>query len=713
MENSVELLEKSTFIKEYFNTAFNGLKMIYGDTIEEEKLKNLILENIKNNDKLNLEEKVYIQNDYKNKKFELSKLELIDFMYNEKPIITMYGVLYSPHNKKKNLTANFIEYLFSERKRGKNIQFEGLEEKDLKKQSFGERFQKGIKELNNSLFGVSIEPNSHFYNEIVGPSILYTGYAIITTSIISFENFLSNNISYFNISDLLNYISRINIESKTIDILKVLDKDRIVSIKDVANKLKRKIEFKLNENQKKILIQTLQSLDNNALNLIYYKNNFYDFISNTIPKNLIKEIFSTVIIDPNLIGLPEEKLQKELSKLEKNLQKAIEEKDMESFKNINEKMNIIEGIIYHNPKIENAVNTLWGMLKDYVMYNYQIFDREKRINELKRETVLGTDTDSNFILLMNYFNWVEKNLDIKIENELYKKITISNSIILLLSKFIQEAMDKFTFDCNVPGDKQSYINFKSEYFYPRIMFTRNKKQYGGIMLLQEGKIIHPEKLDIKGLSIRKATVNPRTKKFFSDILLNDILKAKEVNPALILRKYYEFELEIRKSLMNGETDFSKPAKINDFESYKLPFRLEAVRGCILWNTIYPNDEIVTPTKVNLIKLKGQTISGLEQIYNTDEFKIIKDLIFTSKLEKKKNDQGELVDVETNELLHYGCSVIAIPKSKTKIPEWIIPIIDVDTIVKDNIANGNLLLQSIDVLIQNYKNKEIYSNFIRF
>ena len=101
----------------------------------------------------------------------------------------------------------------------------------------------------------------------------------------------------------------------------------------------------------------------------------------------------------------------------------------------------------------------------------------------------------------------------------------------------------------------------------------------------------------------------------------------------------------------------------------------------------------------LIMLKGTTINDIKYLYDDypDIYKAIKKEIF-----------------DNPNLSKYGFTIIAFPKSETKIPEWLIPLIDIDTIVADNMRNALIFLRSIGLKEINVtKDETFYSNIIDF
>jgi hypothetical protein len=328
---------------------------------------------------------------------------------------------------------------------------------------------------------------------------------------------------------------------------------------------------------------------------------------------------------------------------------------------------------------------------------------------MKRKAILGCDTDSNFVGLEKYFKFVESKFNYK-NYDINREYGIANSAILYLANFIQKELNRFTANCNLTPEKQPIIRMKSEFLYRKMMFTRNKKQYAGLLIGREGHIIDPPKLDMKGMSIKKSTVNNTTRSVFNNIIYNDILNSKKINYFMIFLKYRNLESIIRDSLSNGNTEFLKPDKVNEFSSYAFPERMMVVRGTFIWNYIYPNESIQLPTKINILKLKENSLDLIED----DEIKNKILEAFSYYENKKSNSKIEREFFEKMaKIKDYGLSVLALPKNIEKIPDWVIPLIDYDSIIDDNIRVGNLIIESIGGKLMSYNNQEFYSSFINF
>ena len=225
------------------------------------------------------------------------------------------------------------------------------------------------------------------------------------------------------------------------------------------------------------------------------------------------------------------------------------------------------------------------------------------------------------------------------------------------------------------------VNQKNEILNEDVYLTNrySNKTDAGEILMQEGHIKEKPKLDIKGISIKKVTVPKYIREYFTDLIKQDILACPKISMSNIVGKYQKLEDIIRESIEDGSTEFIKPGKINQISSYQFPYRIPEVRGVMLWNAMYPENEITIPNKVNLVKTNLLTIDDIREANIPDE---IKEKLLMELL------------VEDEELAKYGMSVIALPKNMERIPDWIVPYLNVSSHVIDNMKPGKIMLDSL-------------------
>jgi hypothetical protein len=206
------------------------------------------------------------------------------------------------------------------------------------------------------------------------------------------------------------------------------------------------------------------------------------------------------------------------------------------------------------------------------------------------------------------------------------------------------------------------------------------------------------------LAIRKTNVPKKLREQFTTILQEDILSAEDINIRTIINKFDELGLEIEESLRGGELLYSLPKSIEQFEQYKDPSTLEQVRGAIIWNALEPENQIVPPEKVNLLKLKtvDENHPELEKLKDTypKKYGAISRTVFNRNVDEPEID-----------ISRFGMSVVAVPKGVERIPEYLRPLIDYRTMVSKNMQNGYILLESLGVYIEDIDQTKYKSNII--
>ena len=140
---------------------------------------------------------------------------------NEPYILSGYSCFYKNQDNSINISSAALENLGNMRKKYKK-QMEAAEH-GSDEYIYYRILQLTYKVLMNSYYGILGEKNSLFYNPYVQNSITMTGQDLITTSIISMENFLSNNVLFECTDDVLTFINNIKEETKSYQILNYLD----------------------------------------------------------------------------------------------------------------------------------------------------------------------------------------------------------------------------------------------------------------------------------------------------------------------------------------------------------------------------------------------------------------------------------------------------------------------------------------------------------
>ena len=472
---------------------------------------------------------------------------------------------------------------------------------------------------------------SIIYNLHVAPSITSMGRSLISSAIMCFEMFLSNNVKFASLNDILTFIDNVRCEAKDwkFDDRYVLDKDKFVTAEECFYKIIYTCGYKYipDHEDLDIVWNIIRNCSQTELNRLYYKNNLYSFMDNSIMQNLLIEILSK-------LKLPY----------------------MEPLKPPKE---IIE-----------PLNKLRDYLLEYVFYCYQIMDRMDRNKNMVKNISIISDTDSSFVSLDAWYHYVldvvkfrdfpilhqrldvieyckaiekesgqwidptDKNTTVSffdvddwgdpidpsfrdviqfedpdLDYDFYNdeiieqqkaidvctfipqdnlKFSIINIMAYVLDAVINRYMIDFTKQSHsYRGDDKCKIIMKNEFYMYRILMMQVKKHYAALQGIQEGKFLgEGGVLDIKGIDcMAKSTFADTTRKRLKRILLEDILKPDNVDQLKVIKDIAIMEKEIYQDVIGGSKKYYKPLTVKSATHYADPMREQGIKGSIAWNYI--------------------------------------------------------------------------------------------------------------------------------
>ena len=271
-----------------------------------------------------------------------------------------------------------------------------------------------------------------------------------------------------------------------------------------------------------------------------------------------------------------------------------------------------------------------------------------------------------------------------------------NVLCTFLTNMIADVLKKYAQTSNIPKDHHYHINMKNEYLFTKMLLIPVKKRYIASIRLREGKEIFPEKLEIKGLDFVKSSTREETLSKFKKIIKSRIVDHNTVDLIGAMRDLKEFAAEIRSSLERGEKTYLNPENAKEPEAYADPYRMQSFRSVLAWNIAYPEQQIALPEKVDAVKLNVESMDDLRDLEDThpEIFENLVSGIFESDDEKLKAK---------------GLTVIAIPRNVDKIPDWIIPLIDYESIVNKNVSQFESVLESMGSKSFKLDDRTIFTN----
>lgn len=139
----------------------------------------------------------------------------------------------------------------------------------------------------------------------------------------------------------------------------------------------------------------------------------------------------------------------------------------------------------------------------------------------------------------------------------------------------------------------------------------------------------------------------------------------------IMTDLTRLEKQITDSLLNGERLFLMRMNCKQPNAYKNPYSMPQVLSVMVWNAIYPEQEIMLPDKLDVVYVDIPNVSALEKIRTTFpyEYERMKTVLFEGSLDLFREK---------------GINYLAIPNSYDGIPEFIKPFIDFEYIKSRNL-----------------------------
>ena len=603
-------------------------------------------------DKNIINPKANLHNNYIHKSINVDLISVYDWVKKTKPIVSGFGVFFKNQDESLNPAAVMLENFMSLRKEYKN-QLKKYKKDDYEYGTF-DRLQGNEKTAANSFYGASGTSTSNFYNLYIASAITSSGQSLISTAEMGFETFLENNAPFNNLEECMFFLSNVIKEKRNFN-------DNFlenISLKQLMKYLKKKF-FNYKEEYNYFILNYLSTLSQKDINRIYYKNNLLKFSKLRKIRNMLSYIIESI----------------------------------DTFKNPNE-----------IPKnVKDDLELLWKLYKEFVFFNFSPYNRIKRLKYDERKTVVGSDTDSTIMTIDKWVKFIRHDI-INVNDKLINrdktelKFISINILAYIITNMITNVLKKYTKDANIPKRYRHKINMKNEFLFSRIILTQKKKRYISSVRLREGDEIYPEKVDIKGLDFVKSSTKEATEKFFKNLIKEQLLSTEEINISNILKELEKLENMIRVSLESGQKDFLIPKLVKELGAYKDPLREMGVRAVIAWNYTYPDNAIELPEHIDIIKVNMDEDS-IERIKQSEPE------IYERIIENIYNNSDKKIKEK-------GVKVIGLPRNVPKIPNWIIPFIDYNTIINNNLSTFHGVLDSLGIATIKTTEDEYYSNILR-
>lgn len=629
-------------------------------------------------------------NNYKGISVQCSIEEIFDLVSKKVCILAGDGVLFKKH---EDLLSDMVPVIIkyqNDRKKEKNLMKQY--EKGTAEYMFHDRNQRNKKVVINALYGLFGYAKFRFFNINIAQSVTTTGQLIISAATCCFENFLADNTKFILFEECIAFLDRMRKQYASMEDKSVFAYLPDIDIESVVLRISEHSYNAYTDEQSMYIVQCLQSMNQDELKLVYYKNNLMKFNSEEYVHNLLQEIFDSI----------------------ENLQLG----ELSAFDNPEAFNTIAE------PKAKGLIEKLINLYDIFVLDTHQIFDRVRRTKYTPKKSVMYIDTDSNFVALERYVDYFTDTIFDKFANRDAFIFKCTSILTMVITHVIEATYAEFTDSINIGPEFSKSIRMKNEFLFSILVFGTSKKRYFGKMIIQEGKLIKEGKgdIEIKGFDFKKAATKTEIYDKICKMLFNTILDVNQISYGDVLRSANEFKMNIRKDILNGSDLYYKQQSVSTPDKYKNPYSIQGIKGVLLWNAIVDKrDRMELPTEVDIIPIPFNKFSDKAFKEFIDDpkaffikrqgdvkYKVIYDFYtnYPEEFSRMIVTMKDHPDIWTK-----FPSSIAKPRALKDLPDWLKSIIDIDTIVHNNVNLINPILESVGIPIIQEKLGPMFSTLV--
>jgi hypothetical protein len=376
------------------------------------------------------------------------------------------------------------------------------------------------------------------------------------------------------------------------------------------------------------------------------------------------------------------------------------------------------------PEAKSLIEELIGYYDVFVLDTHQIFDRVRRTKYTPKRSVMYIDTDSNFVALEEFVDFFIENFHDKYNNRGDFIFKCTSILTIIITHVITETYKEFANSMNISPEYGKRIRMKNEFLFSMLVFGTSKKRYFGNQIVQEGKLINDGKgeIEIKGFDFKKAATKTEIYDKICKMIFNTILDVNQITYSDVLRNANKFKDDIRNDVLNGSTLYYRQMSVSSPDKYKDPYKLQGVKGVLLWNAIVDKSiRMEFPAEVDIIPIPFDKFSdkGFMQFLNdpagffNSNLNNPKYKILYSFYKKYPTEFSRMISTmqEHPNIWTKFPSSIAKPRAMVDLPDWLKDIIDIDTIIHNNVNLINPILESVGVPIIKEKLGPMYTTLV--
>ena len=601
-------------------------------------------------------------------------------------IMSDSGSVYCQHEEKLSKTIGMINEMMANRKKEKKLQLKMKAAGNTSEELKHYYAQTLIKITMNSLPGNYGSPYSLFYSKANYNAITSCGRALIGYANSEIEAVLGGNFAWFSIDELLQHIvGELNHGIDTEFVEDVMAHYRLKRVshselfdfyKEILTKYHRYDDFST-------LTDMISKLSDSEVQYFWYFQNFrHMFMGNNHLRNWFKELFDITKVDESDKTVVADDLFKLDGALVILCNVAFHEyvdpgdSEIQVYDLPKARPDLAVKFVHIARYVENKLHDMDRLFHAFLftpLNRSSVRTRPKMI----RNTAVISDTDSVIFTVKDWVAWYTGDV-YSTSPESYH---IACVMIYWITQAVAHALLLYSQAHGARGDYEKVMAMKNEFLYTVMILADVKKHYAGIVSVQEGVLLPKPEIDIKGVQFKGSDIcklaTDFAKNFFEHDVLDNMHANGRISAHMLIDKVRSFEMQIRKDLEEGKSDWFKSLSIRKKSDYATPMSSNWYYYFV-WQEIFAPKygEILIPTKVPAVPIHAPNKEYLEWLSKTSP-DIYRRLVKF---------------LESNR----APSQIVINSVGGKVPPEIIPLVKFTDIIYHNVRPCHLLLKQLGI-----------------
>lgn len=488
------------------------------------------------------------------------------------------GGIFLKHEKMVDITITLLDAFIDTRTYYKKGKLKALEEDNHILAAIYKIIETIAKIIINGYYGLSVYRSSPQFNLLVGDSC-----TAASRSFVCLGGLTSEYLGIFRNYNFMAHIKSIEMVKKEIEEKPFLG----VTFKNVS--VEDTLKWMLGPHydtyyMKSALRETLTHQSQEVLNRLYYKHNFREFLE-----------------------LPEiDKLHKELM-------------EIWGTKFINDEGKEIECQFLNTRKPLKPFQHLIDKLKDYtlnIIYGTYWYEGDNYegiyyqtpvdiVENMKRYKVASGDTDAVLTTSYDEIQLMYNKYSKLAKNQAVLKYSIPTLADFYHITLISKTLWDYAIYRGIDKSYLKYIIMEDESLFSQIHLTNVKKNYIGLILMEEGKIIDDKEITIRGLPLKKSNFNAMMSKDVRKLIEHNVMVGVDkINLNYIVKLVKELTSKYRKMFQDEKSilDIKDVSKLNEELSKTNygDFRRKAIE---LHNRLFKETPISIPGAFSIINIK--------------------------------------------------------------------------------------------------------------